>query len=104
MMDFYKHYGVLILVFCNFVNGKGFWSSSGASYSSVIQDAFPVGNGRLGGLPFTVSPGTEKVSLNVDSLWSGGPFQTEVSACIIKFKSLTKMNKRATLVEIQTSV
>ncbi|KAL9107303.1 MAG: hypothetical protein Q9227_007755 [Pyrenula ochraceoflavens] len=56
------------------VSGKGFWSSSPAPYSDIIRQAYPVGNGRLGAMPFGL-PGSEKVNLNIDSLWSGGPFE-----------------------------
>lgn len=53
---------------------KGLWSSSPAEYSDIIRQAYPVGNGQLGALPFGI-PGAEKVNLNIDSLWSGGPFE-----------------------------
>lgn len=40
-----------------------------------MREAFPVGNGQLGAMPFGF-PGQEKVNLNIDSLWSGGPFES----------------------------
>ncbi|KAK7713134.1 hypothetical protein SLS57_007464 [Botryosphaeria dothidea] len=49
------------------VNAKALWASTPATFADVIRQAYPVGNGKLGG--------AEKVSLNVDSLWSGGPFE-----------------------------
>ncbi|OJD29787.1 glycoside hydrolase family 95 protein [Diplodia corticola] len=53
---------------------KSLWSSSAATFPDIIRQAFPVGNGKLGALPFS-DGGVEKLSLNVDSLWSGGPFE-----------------------------
>ncbi|KAF2090379.1 glycoside hydrolase family 95 protein [Saccharata proteae CBS 121410] len=50
------------------------WSSTPATYTNIPYEAYPLGNGRIGAWPFG-SPGKEKLSLNVDSLWSGGPFQ-----------------------------
>ncbi|GAB7356367.1 hypothetical protein MBLNU459_g7152t1 [Dothideomycetes sp. NU459] len=55
-------------------NAKGLWSSQPAAFQNVIKTAYPVGNGQLGALPFG-HPGSEKLSLNRDSLWSGGPFE-----------------------------
>ncbi|PQE28907.1 Alpha-fucosidase A protein [Rutstroemia sp. NJR-2017a BBW] len=64
---------------------SGFWSSTAASYGNIIKEAYPLGNGRLGGrlfyrtsMPFG-SPGADQVNLNIDSLWSGGPFENSVS-------------------------
>jgi len=54
---------------------KSLWSTSPASnFSDIIKTAYPISNGRLAALPFG-SPGHEKLSLNRDSLWSGGPFE-----------------------------
>ena len=36
------------------------------------EEALPVGNGRLGGMVFGL-PVTERIQLNEDSVWSGGP-------------------------------
>ena len=55
-------------------SAKSLWSTVPANFSTIIQTAFPVGNGRLAALPFGL-PGQEKLSLNRDSLWSGGPFE-----------------------------
>ncbi|KAF2138264.1 glycoside hydrolase family 95 protein [Aplosporella prunicola CBS 121167] len=52
---------------------KVLWASTPAEATDVMRQAYPVGNGFLGALPFGAA-GKEKVSLNVDSLWSGGPF------------------------------
>lgn len=55
-------------------SAKSLWSSKPATnYTSLLQHAYPIGNSRLAALPFG-TPGREKLSLNRDSLWSGGPF------------------------------
>ncbi|KAH8816788.1 glycosyl hydrolase family 65, N-terminal domain-containing protein [Xylogone sp. PMI_703] len=54
---------------------KGLWASTSASFGSLTQEAYFLGNGRLGAMPFG-QPGAGKVVLNVDSLWSGGPFES----------------------------
>ncbi|KAI9689353.1 MAG: hypothetical protein M1822_010004 [Bathelium mastoideum] len=56
------------------VDAKSLWSSAPAAAADVIQQSYAVGNGRLGALPFG-DPGSESVNLNVDTLWSGGPFE-----------------------------
>ncbi|KFY14695.1 hypothetical protein V492_02453 [Pseudogymnoascus sp. VKM F-4246] len=55
------------------VVAKGLWSSTPATFENLIKETYPIGNGRLGAMPFG-PPGAEKVVLNIDSLWSGGPF------------------------------
>ncbi|QSZ36903.1 hypothetical protein DSL72_008993 [Monilinia vaccinii-corymbosi] len=55
------------------VQGKSLWSTQPASFENIIKSAYPIGNGQLAALPFG-EPGSEKLSLNRDSLWSGGPF------------------------------
>lgn len=63
-----------VLVSATPVLCKSLWSSSpAANVSDLICHAYPVGNGRLAALPFGQA-GSEKLSLNRDSLWSGGPF------------------------------
>ncbi|KAF4635120.1 hypothetical protein G7Y89_g2977 [Cudoniella acicularis] len=57
------------------VKGKSLWSSTPASWADVIRQTYPIGNGRLGAMP-SGPPGAESVVLNIDSLWSGGPFQS----------------------------
>ena len=57
-----------------FVTGKVLWSTKPVTnYTALLQHAYPIGNGRLAALPFG-EPGYEKLSLNRDTLWSGGPF------------------------------
>lgn len=59
------------------------WSSSPATYGSsgdddyILNTGYLLGNGKLGAIPFGV-PGSEKLNLNLDSLWSGGPFENTV--------------------------
>ncbi|KAJ8108992.1 hypothetical protein OPT61_g7779 [Boeremia exigua] len=53
---------------------KTLWSTRPANNSDVIRTAYPLGNGRLGALHHG-SPLAEILTLNVDSLWSGGPFE-----------------------------
>jgi alpha-L-fucosidase 2 len=53
---------------------KSFWSPYPASAADILRTAYPVGNGRLGILS-TGPAGAETLSLNVDSLWAGGPFE-----------------------------
>ena len=53
---------------------KSLWSTRPATnYSALLQHAYPVGNGRLAALPYG-EPGAEKLSINRDNLWWGGPF------------------------------
>ncbi|KAF2102963.1 hypothetical protein NA57DRAFT_52502 [Rhizodiscina lignyota] len=49
------------------------WSSNPADSFLVLQQGYPLGNGKLGVIPHG-PPGNEKLNFNVDSLWSGGPF------------------------------
>lgn len=75
-------------------NAKGFWASTPAKFSNVIKEAYLIGNGKLGGmcriyiLGMSIdrytgmvfgSAGAEKVAFNIDSLWTGGPFEATVS-------------------------
>lgn len=78
------------------VDGKILFAKTPASPGKLMREGFPVGNGKLGGrcgfevevimaaltymaaIPFG-QPGSEKVNLNIDSLWSGGPFESNVS-------------------------
>ncbi|KAL3954521.1 hypothetical protein ACCO45_010084 [Purpureocillium lilacinum] len=60
---------------------KSLWSSHPAIYrtgnDSVLKTGYPVGNGKLGGVQFG-SPGADKVVMNIDSLWIGGPFENSL--------------------------
>ena len=41
------------------------------------EEALPVGNGRLGAMVFG-KPGEERIQLNEETYWSGGPYSTVV--------------------------
>ena len=53
--------------------------------ADTFASALPVGNGSLGGIVYGGVP-EERISLNLDTLWSGGPKQSEykVPASLIK--------------------
>ncbi|KAF3032418.1 hypothetical protein E8E12_000187 [Didymella heteroderae] len=53
---------------------KSLWSTVPANSSDIIRTAYPLGNGRLGALHHG-APLAEILTLNVDTLWSGGPFK-----------------------------
>ena len=67
---------LLLLFLTSSVLGNQFWSTSPADTNVLIQQAYPLGNGRLAALPAGV-PSNDIVNLNLDSLWYGGPFQNE---------------------------
>ncbi|KAL5345786.1 hypothetical protein ACLOAV_009540 [Pseudogymnoascus australis] len=75
MMKSFSWLAVLSAVALPMVAGKGLWSSTPAAFADLIKETYPIGNGRLGAMPFG-PPGAEKVVLNIDSLWSGGPFKS----------------------------
>ncbi len=45
--------------------------------AAVWEDALPVGNGRMGGMVFGRA-GEERIQLNEDTYWTGGPYSTVV--------------------------
>jgi alpha-L-fucosidase 2 len=55
------------------IEAKSLWSTIPANSSDVIRTAYPLGNGKLGAL-LHGGPLAEILTLNLDSLWSGGPF------------------------------
>ena len=67
---------VFLLLLIDLSESRRLWSKSPASVSDVIRTAYPIGNGRLGLMPFGPA-GSETLNLNIDSLWSGGPFQID---------------------------
>lgn len=67
---------IFALVHCT--SAKSIWSTSPANTSDVIRTALPIGNGRLGAMPIG-PPWAETLTLNLDTLWSGGPFEASVS-------------------------
>ncbi|OWY42701.1 Alpha-fucosidase A [Alternaria tenuissima] len=61
---------------CTFIpvsTALSLWSTTPANSSDIIRTTYPIGNGRLGAMPIG-PPGTETLTLNLDTLWSGGPF------------------------------
>lgn len=69
-----KKYPVLIL-WAFFTIIPAFAQHSILWYSQPAQqweDALPIGNGRLGAMIFGI-PGKERIQLNEDSMWPGGP-------------------------------
>ncbi|KAE8386056.1 putative alpha-fucosidase A [Aspergillus alliaceus] len=51
------------------------WSSNSASWDTT-NEAFALRNGKLGVISFG-EPGAEKLNLNHDELWEGGPFEID---------------------------
>jgi hypothetical protein len=66
------------LAFAQTVNSKSLWSRSPAKASEIINTTYPLGNGRLGAMS-SGPAGFETLTLNLDTLWSGGPFEVNVS-------------------------
>ena len=51
------------------------------------NEALPLGNGRLGAMVMGV-PEKERILINVDTLWTGGPIETLAepgSACSMRY-------------------
>lgn len=72
---------IVPLLFCivglgDLAASKWLWSSSPASTSDIERQAYPLGNGRMGFLP-AGKPGSESININLDSLWTGGPFENQ---------------------------
>ncbi len=64
------------------INAKAFNPSLLLWYSSpatIWNDALPVGNGRLGAMVFGKN-GEERIQLNEETYWSGGPYSTVVKS------------------------
>jgi hypothetical protein len=74
----------VVIAFLGAVDAKLIWSRTPASGGRLMRDAYPLGNGRMGAMPFG-PPGQEKLNLNLDSLWNGGPF--DASVCLARTTS-----------------
>jgi len=64
----------------NSIDNKTFDPSTTLWYKSpakVWEEALPVGNGRLGAMVFGKN-GEERIQLNEDTYWTGGPYSTVV--------------------------
>ena len=64
----------------NSINTKDFDPSTLLWYkapASVWEEAMPIGNGRLGAMVFGKNS-EEKIQLNEETYWSGGPYSTVV--------------------------
>ncbi|PSR97775.1 Six-hairpin glycosidase-like protein [Coniella lustricola] len=67
------HHGILRAA------ARSLWSAAPATYGSssdddyILKTGYLLGSGKLGAIPFG-PPGGETLVLNLDSLWSGGPF------------------------------
>lgn len=57
--------------------------------ASTWEEALPVGNGRLGGMVFGRT-GEERIQLNEDTWWTGGPYSTVVPG---GYKSLPEVQR-----------
>lgn len=53
---------------------KSLWSTKPAVSDDVLRTSYPIGNGKVAALPFGEA-GHETLSINRDTLWSGGPFE-----------------------------
>lgn len=91
-MDYRKAFFALIMALFSFslcaqpgdvpgkIQAKAFNSSTLLWYTKPAQkweEALPVGNGRLGAMVFGMN-GEERIQLNEDTYWTGGPYSTVV--------------------------
>jgi alpha-L-fucosidase 2 len=73
--------GLVLLAISGSAAAQPDWRRMTLRYDAPADDwenALPVGNGRLGAMVFG-NPGQEHLSLNEESLWTGGPYQPTVS-------------------------
>lgn len=68
---------LVLLSIAQSIDAKSLWASFPANGSGIINTTYPVGNGRLAAMPIGPA-GHETLTLNLDSLWSGGPFEVNV--------------------------
>ena len=60
------------------------------SPAKVWEEALPVGNGKLGGMVFGL-PFTERIQLNEDSVWYGGPQDRNNPSALEKLPEIRKL-------------
>lgn len=70
---------LLLLPWASMVMGRALWSSQPARAGNALRTSYPIGNGKVAALPFGPA-GNEKVNINRDSLWTGGPFENSTYA------------------------
>lgn len=58
--------------------------------ASVWTEAFPIGNGRLGGMVFG-GVQNERIQLNEDSIWYGGPLGNDNPASVGKLEEIRRL-------------
>ncbi len=78
LLTFYSHAQTLDL--SNQITSQSFNPATLSWYDSPAkkwEDALPVGNGRLGAMIFGKN-GEERIQLNEETYWSGGPYSTVV--------------------------
>ncbi|CAG8983007.1 hypothetical protein HYALB_00003586, partial [Hymenoscyphus albidus] len=75
-MGLSRQIGVFLLLGSSLVSSKQLWTDTPALYEGVLRQTYPIGNGKLAAIPFG-NPGSETLSLNLDSLWTGGPFESD---------------------------
>lgn len=64
----------LLLAYCFTCIAKSLGSSKPAVADDALRTSYPIGNGKIAALPYGEA-GRETLSINRDSLWSGGPFE-----------------------------
>ncbi|MFX3631514.1 MAG: glycoside hydrolase N-terminal domain-containing protein [Candidatus Pristimantibacillus sp.] len=68
--------------------------------AGVWTEAFPIGNGRLGGMVFG-GVQNERIQLNEDSVWYGGPIENEHSNSVEKLGEIRSLLKEGKLREAE---
>ena len=79
--------------FAHKIKAKAFDPSTVSWYNAPAkkwEDALPVGNGRLGAMVFGRS-GEERIQLNEETYWSGGPYSTVVKGGYKVLPEIQKM-------------
>lgn len=66
----------LLLGAVSLARAKQLWTGIPAPFDGILRQTYPIGNGKLAAMPFG-NPGNETLGLNLDSLWTGGPFESD---------------------------